>query len=52
MRRVRYRVAASLDGYIAEPDAEIDWIVQDPATDLSAYWRASTRSCSGVARTS
>jgi dihydrofolate reductase len=33
MRRVRYRVAASLDGYIAGPAGEIDWIVHDPAID-------------------
>jgi dihydrofolate reductase len=33
MRRVRYRVAASLDGYIAGPDGEIDWIVRDPTID-------------------
>ncbi|HEY3053390.1 MAG TPA: dihydrofolate reductase family protein [Thermoanaerobaculia bacterium] len=33
MRRVRYRVAASLDGYIAGPNGEIDWIVHDPAVD-------------------
>src|SRR5215213_825378 len=36
MRRVRYRVAASLDGYIAGPDGEIDWIVRDPALDWAA----------------
>jgi Dihydrofolate reductase len=30
MRRVRYRVATSLDGYIAGPKGEIDWIVQGP----------------------
>lgn len=33
MRRVRYRVAASLDGYIAGPRGEVDWIVSDPAVD-------------------
>ena len=38
MRRVRYRVAASLDGYIAGPDGEIDWIVHDPATDWAALF--------------
>ena len=38
MRRVRYRVAASLDGYIAGPDGEIDWIVHDPATDWTALF--------------
>jgi dihydrofolate reductase len=35
MRHVRYRVAASLDGYIAGPGGEIDWIVQDPTVDWS-----------------
>ncbi|HYN08926.1 MAG TPA: dihydrofolate reductase family protein [Vicinamibacterales bacterium] len=30
MRRVRYSVAMSLDGYIAGPNGEADWIVMDP----------------------
>ncbi len=30
MRRVRYSVAMSLDGYIAGPNGEHDWIVMDP----------------------
>lgn len=30
MRRIRYPVACSLDGYIAGPDGEHDWIVEDP----------------------
>lgn len=34
MRRVRYRVAASLDGYIAGPGGEVDWIVADPTMDF------------------
>lgn len=34
MRAVRYRVAASLDGYIAGPDGEIDWIVHDPMAEF------------------
>lgn len=38
MRRVRYRVAASLDGYIAGPDGEIDWIVPDPTIDFAALY--------------
>src|SRR3982751_2164343 len=29
MRRLRYQVATSLDGYIASPNGEVDWIVQD-----------------------
>jgi dihydrofolate reductase len=38
MRRVRYRVAASLDGYIAGPTGEIDWIVVDPIVDFAAIY--------------
>jgi dihydrofolate reductase len=30
MRRLRYQVATSLDGYIAGPGGEFDWIVHDP----------------------
>jgi dihydrofolate reductase len=43
MRRVLYRVAASLDGFIAGPNGEIDWIVADPAVDFaSLYARVDT----------
>src|SRR4051812_38679383 len=38
MRRIRYLVAASLDGYIAGPDGEADWIVPDPDFDFSALF--------------
>jgi dihydrofolate reductase len=38
MRRVRYRVAASLDGYIAGPSGELDWIVVDPSVDFAAVY--------------
>jgi dihydrofolate reductase len=34
MRRVRYAVAASLDGFIAGPRGEADWIVSDPDIDF------------------
>ena len=36
MRLVRYSVAASLDGYIAGPNGEADWIVMDPDVDFRA----------------
>ena len=36
MRRVRYSVAMSLDGYIAGPDGQNDWIVMDPEIDFRA----------------
>ena len=38
MRHVRYRVAASLDGYIAGPNGEIDWIVPDPDIDFASVF--------------
>jgi dihydrofolate reductase len=34
MRRIRYSVAMSLDGYIAGPNGEADWIVMDPDIDF------------------
>jgi len=38
MRRIRYQVAASLDGYIAGPKGEADWIVMDPDIDFRAHF--------------
>jgi len=38
MRRVLYRVAASLDGYIAGPRGEVDWIVHDPRVDFTKIY--------------
>jgi dihydrofolate reductase len=35
LRRVRYQVAMSLDGFIAGPDGSADWIVADPDIDFS-----------------
>jgi dihydrofolate reductase len=40
MRRVRLSVAMSLDGYIAGPNGEIDWIVMDPDIDFRALMGA------------
>lgn len=34
MRRIRYQVACSLDGYIAGPAGEADWIVEEPEIDF------------------
>jgi dihydrofolate reductase len=36
MRKLVYAVAMSLDGYIAGPQGEYDWIVMDPDVDLGA----------------
>ena len=36
MRRVRYAVACSLDGFIAGPNGEFDWIPSDPEVDAAA----------------
>lgn len=36
MRQVCYSVAMSLDGYIAGPNGEYDWIVMDPEIDFGA----------------
>jgi dihydrofolate reductase len=38
MRRVRYVVAMSLDGYIAGPNGEADWIIMDPDIDFQALF--------------
>lgn len=38
MRRIRYSVAASLDGYIAGPNGEYDWIIMDPDIDFAAMY--------------
>ena len=36
-RRLRYQVATSLDGFIAGPQGEYDWIAEDPTLDLEAF---------------
>ena len=38
MRRVRYGGAISLDGYIAGPNGEADWITMDPDIDFAAMF--------------
>ena len=38
MRRLRYQLATSLDGYIAGPNGEFDWIVMDPDIDFAALY--------------
>src|SRR6187397_1187426 len=38
-RRLRYQVAMSLDGFIAGPKGEFDWIVMDPAIDFVALFK-------------
>jgi dihydrofolate reductase len=37
MRRLRYAVAMSLDGYIAGRNGEYDWVIMDPAIDFGAF---------------
>jgi dihydrofolate reductase len=39
MRQVRYSVAMSLDGYIAGPNGEANWIVMDPTIDFAAIFK-------------
>ncbi len=34
MKRIRYSVAMSLDGYVAGPAGEFDWIIMDPEIDF------------------
>jgi dihydrofolate reductase len=38
MPQLRYSVAMSLDGYIAGPNGEFDWIVVDPDIDFEAMY--------------
>jgi dihydrofolate reductase len=39
MRRLRYSVAMSLDGYIAGPKGEYDWIISDPTIDFGELFK-------------
>ena len=56
-RRIRYQVAMSLDGYIAGPAGEADWILMDPEIDFAALFRQfdtfliGRRTFSGLAAT-
>jgi dihydrofolate reductase len=38
MRRICYAVAVSLDGYIAGPNGEADWIIMDPEINFAALF--------------
>ena len=38
MRKIRYVVAISLDGYIAGPNDEADWIPLDPEVNFGELW--------------
>ena len=40
MRQVIFRVAASVDGFIAGPHGEVDWIVHDPAVDFAKVYES------------
>lgn len=39
MRELVYSVATSLDGFIAGPNGEYDWIIQDPTMDFGEIFR-------------
>ena len=39
MRRIRYAVATSLDGFVAGPNGETDWIIMDPEIDFGALFK-------------
>lgn len=38
MKRICYAVAMSLDGYIAGPNGEADWISMEPDLDFAELW--------------
>ena len=39
MRRLRYSVAVSMDGFIAGPRDEYDWIIMDPSFDFEGLFK-------------
>jgi len=39
VRRLRYSVAMTLDGFIADPNGGYDWIIMDPSIDFAAMFR-------------
>lgn len=41
MRKIRYVVASSLDGFLAGHLGEADWITHDPEVDFAALWAQS-----------
>jgi dihydrofolate reductase len=38
MRRLRYNLAPTLDGFLADPDGGYGWIIMDPAIDFAALF--------------
>jgi dihydrofolate reductase len=38
MSKIRYIVATTLDGYIAGPNGEADWILMDPDINFAELW--------------
>ncbi len=38
MRRLRYAVAVSLDGFISGPNGEADWITMDESADFGGFF--------------
>jgi dihydrofolate reductase len=38
MKKIRYGVAMSLDGYIGAPNGDYDWIVHDPEINFAEIW--------------
>src|SRR5437763_359692 len=48
MRRIRYSVAASLDGYIAGPKGEADRTVMSPGIDFTAIWTCRRAGLTGM----